>query len=78
MQKVMTMAFQSLRDFMDALQRNGQLLTLHDAVLPELDLRTYLRAAADLGNDSPWLPGIQSCGKRSWVPGQPRHPVGNG
>ena len=47
------MAFQSLRDFMDALRRNGQLLTLHDAVLPEPDIRTYLRAAADLGNDSP-------------------------
>jgi vanillate/4-hydroxybenzoate decarboxylase subunit C len=47
------MAFQSLRDFLDALQRNGQLVTLHDSIYPEPDIRTYLRAATDLGNDGP-------------------------
>jgi len=47
------MGFQSLRDFLDALQKNDQLVTLHDAIYPEPDIRTYLRAAADLGNDSP-------------------------
>jgi len=47
------MAFQSLRDFLDALQRKGQLVTVHDPVFPEPDIRSYLRAAADLGNESP-------------------------
>ena len=47
------MALQSLRGFLDALQRNGQLITLHDEVLPEPDIRSYLRAAADLGDESP-------------------------
>jgi vanillate/4-hydroxybenzoate decarboxylase subunit C len=47
------MGFQSLRDFLDALQINGQLVTVPDAIYPEPDIRAYLRAAADLGNDSP-------------------------
>jgi vanillate/4-hydroxybenzoate decarboxylase subunit C len=47
------MAFQSLRDFLEALQKNNQLVAVNDAILPEPDIRTYLRAAADLGNDSP-------------------------
>jgi len=47
------MAFQSLRDFLDALQKSGQLVTVHDPVLPEPDVRTYLRGAADLGSKSP-------------------------
>ncbi len=47
------MAFQSLRDFLEALQRNGQLVTVNDTVWPEPDIRTYLRAAADLGSESP-------------------------
>lgn len=47
------MAFQSLRDFLSALKENGQLATVHDAVYPEPDIRTYLRAAADIGNNSP-------------------------
>ena len=47
------MAFQSLRDFLEALRINGQLVTVQDDVYPEPDLRAYLRAAADLGNDSP-------------------------
>jgi vanillate/4-hydroxybenzoate decarboxylase subunit C len=49
----MAMAFQSLRDFLDALQKNGQLATVHEELYPEPDIRTYLRAAADLGNDGP-------------------------
>jgi vanillate/4-hydroxybenzoate decarboxylase subunit C len=47
------MAFQSLRDFLNALRQNGQLINLHDAIYPEPDIRTYLRAAADLGDASP-------------------------
>lgn len=47
------MAFQSLRDFLDALQRENQLVNVRDAVWPEPDIRTYLRAAADMGNNSP-------------------------
>ena len=47
------MFLQSLRDFLDALRKNGQLITLHDEVLPEPDIRGYLRAAADLGDESP-------------------------
>jgi vanillate/4-hydroxybenzoate decarboxylase subunit C len=49
----MPMAFQSLREFLAALQEQGQLVTVHDALLPEPDIRAYLRAAADLGNDGP-------------------------
>lgn len=60
------MGFQSLRDFLDALENNGQLVTLHDEVYPEPDVRTYLRAAADLGNDSPAVVFDQIRGYRGY------------
>lgn len=47
------MAFQNFRCFMQELDKNGQLVNLHDEVYPEPDIRTYLRAAADLGDYGP-------------------------
>ncbi|MHB8062532.1 MAG: non-oxidative hydroxyarylic acid decarboxylases subunit C [Ruminiclostridium sp.] len=47
------MAYQSFRSFIEELEKNGQLVTVHDEINPEPDIRTYLRAAADLGDNGP-------------------------
>ena len=47
--------YQSFRDFLSALDANGQLVSVHDAVIPEPGIRTYLRAAADIGDEGPAL-----------------------
>ena len=47
------MAFQSFRSFIQELEKNGQLVEIHDQLYPEPHIRSYLRAAADLGDNGP-------------------------
>lgn len=47
------MAYQSFRSFIKELEKNGQLVTVNEEIKPEPDIRTYLRAAADLGDNGP-------------------------
>jgi len=50
---VIFLAYQSFRSFIEELEKNGQLVAVHDEINPEPDIRTYLRAAADLGSNGP-------------------------
>ena len=47
------MSFQSFRSFIETLAEKGQLVTIADEIYPEPDVRTYLRAAADVGDQGP-------------------------
>lgn len=49
------MTIDSLRDFLDVLERNGQLLTIRDEVAPEPDLGAAGHAVNDLGETAPAL-----------------------
>ena len=49
------MSFQSFRSFIETLAEKGQLVTIGDEIYPEPDVRTYLRAAADVGDQGPAL-----------------------
>ena len=47
------MAFQSFRSFLKKLEEEGQLVTVSEPIFPEPDIRTYLRAAVDIGASGP-------------------------
>lgn len=49
------MAYQDFREFLAALEKEGQLLTLNEEVKPEPDLGAAARAASNLGDKSPAL-----------------------
>ncbi|MEC1666860.1 phenolic acid decarboxylase BsdC [Bacillus mojavensis] len=49
------MAYQDFREFLAALEKEGQLLTVNEEVKPEPDLGAAARAASDLGDKSPAL-----------------------
>ena len=49
------MAMRSLREYLDVLEKNGQLVHVHEDILPEPDIRKYLRAASNLEKDGPAL-----------------------
>ena len=49
------MAYQDFREFLAALEKEGQLLTVNEAVKPEPDLGAAARAASNLGDKSPAL-----------------------
>jgi UbiD family decarboxylase len=44
-----------LRDYLQALEKNGQLVRVHDEVMPEPELRKYLRAISDMEKTGPAL-----------------------
>ena len=46
-------AHRDLRGFMKTLEAHGQLLQVHDEVMPEPDVRGYLRAACQMADDGP-------------------------
>ncbi|GJM70047.1 hypothetical protein HMSSN036_22630 [Paenibacillus macerans] len=47
------MAYQDLREFLSALEQEGQLLNIEEEVKPEPDIGAAGRAAANLGGSSP-------------------------
>ncbi|TYS09564.1 UbiD family decarboxylase [Bacillus subtilis] len=49
------MAYQDFREFLAALEKEGQLLTVNEEVKPEPDLGAAARAASNLGDKSPAL-----------------------
>lgn len=49
------MAYQDFREFLTALEKEGQLLTVNEEVKPEPDLGAAARAASNLGDKSPAL-----------------------
>ncbi|MCI3986306.1 phenolic acid decarboxylase BsdC [Bacillus vallismortis] len=49
------MAYQDFREFLTALEKEGQLLTVKEEVKPEPDLGAAARAASNLGDKSPAL-----------------------
>lgn len=49
------MAYQDFREFLAALKKEGQLLTVNEEVKPEPDLGAAARAASNLGDKSPAL-----------------------
>ncbi|MGX8235484.1 phenolic acid decarboxylase BsdC [Bacillus subtilis] len=49
------MAYQDFREFLAALEKEGQLLTVNEEVKPEPDLGPAARAASNLGDKSPAL-----------------------
>ncbi|MGV4321843.1 phenolic acid decarboxylase BsdC [Bacillus mojavensis] len=49
------MAYQDFREFLAALEKEGQLLTVNEEVKPEPDLGAAARAASSLGDKSPAL-----------------------
>ncbi|MDX7996267.1 phenolic acid decarboxylase BsdC [Bacillus subtilis] len=49
------MAYQDFREFLAALEKEGQLLTVNEEVKPEPDLGAAARAASNLGDKSPTL-----------------------
>ncbi|MCR1991962.1 phenolic acid decarboxylase BsdC [Bacillus subtilis] len=49
------MAYQDFREFLAALEKEGQLLTVNEEVKPEPDLGAAARAASNLGDKSPVL-----------------------
>ncbi|QJC94917.1 Hydroxyaromatic non-oxidative decarboxylase protein C, 1,4-dihydroxy-2-naphtoate-heptaprenyl diphosphate decarboxylase [Bacillus mojavensis] len=49
------MAYQDFREFLSALEKEGQLLTVNEEVKPEPDLGAAARAASNLGDKSPAL-----------------------
>ncbi|UUH70901.1 phenolic acid decarboxylase BsdC [Bacillus subtilis] len=49
------MAYQDFREFLAALEKDGQLLTVNEEVKPEPDLGAAARAASNLGDKSPAL-----------------------
>lgn len=49
------MAYQDFREFLAALEKEGQLLTVNEEVKPEPDLGAAARAAGNLGDKSPAL-----------------------
>ncbi|MCL1847443.1 MAG: UbiD family decarboxylase, partial [Coriobacteriia bacterium] len=49
------MAMQSLREYLEVLDKNAQLVTISDEVLPEPELRQYLRATSNLSQSGPAL-----------------------
>ncbi|MCL1847444.1 MAG: UbiD family decarboxylase [Coriobacteriia bacterium] len=49
------MAMQSLREYLEVLDKNAQLVTISDEVMPEPELRQYLRAASNLTKSGPAL-----------------------
>lgn len=49
------MAYQDFREFLAALEKEGQLLTVNEEVKPEPDLGASARAASNLGDKSPAL-----------------------
>ncbi|MCY9209625.1 phenolic acid decarboxylase BsdC [Bacillus subtilis] len=49
------MAYQDFREFLAALEKEGQLLTVNEEVKPESDLGAAARAASNLGDKSPAL-----------------------
>jgi UbiD family decarboxylase len=46
-------AHRDLRGFMETLDSQGQLMQVRDEVMPEPDVRGYLRAASQMENDGP-------------------------
>jgi UbiD family decarboxylase len=52
-QEEATVAHRDLRGFMETLNAQGQLMQVHDELLPEPDVRGYLRAASLMENDGP-------------------------
>ncbi|OIQ52757.1 non-oxidative hydroxyarylic acid decarboxylases subunit C [Neomoorella thermoacetica] len=42
------MSFRDLRSYLDKLEKGGQLVYIHDEILPEPEIRKYARAAVDL------------------------------
>jgi 3-polyprenyl-4-hydroxybenzoate decarboxylase len=49
------MNYDSLRDFLDVLEQNGQLLRIADPVMPEPDISAAARAAINCGHYAPAL-----------------------
>jgi UbiD family decarboxylase len=49
------MPFQSLRDYLEVLEKKGQLLHISEKVMPEPDVRKYLRAVSNMEKDGPAL-----------------------
>jgi UbiD family decarboxylase len=47
------MAFQDLREYLEALEKEGQLIRFTDEVWPEPDIRSISHLAGDLGAHSP-------------------------
>lgn len=47
------MLHQSLRDYLEDLKRNQQLIEVREKTIPEPGIRTYLRAAANMGDAGP-------------------------
>lgn len=56
------MIFRDLRSFLDALEADGQLLTISDPVMPEPDIGAAARALANLGEGMPALSFINVTG----------------
>ncbi|GAB6173754.1 non-oxidative hydroxyarylic acid decarboxylases subunit C [Paradesulfitobacterium aromaticivorans] len=62
------MAFRNLREFLAKLEEEGQLVHIHDEIMPEPDIRAVARAAGDLPNGpAVMLDNIKGYGGKSVV-----------
>ena len=72
-------AYKDLREFLSVLEQEGQMLRIHDQVLPEPDIAAAACALTEIGENSPAIHFDNSSGlhrrpggHETWVVVQPR------